>query len=370
MITCTRACARACAIATCRYITDPASDSAPVICVEQCPTEATMLAAGITPNSDNTARCNPTDPFCQRHCIKDAFDETAAAAEGYTGNQYETPYGLFNKDANNFYMTTDHDRGNCYQNGDIQACRNDVYDTVTDNGETATLTENESKTAVEEALNNAMSFFVDWGETALDSALVALGIETGVDDWNVNVEGVAPLIAPNWGECKDAARLDPGSTNANPNCANTGCPRDIIATYDLPATVRVLYKPCIPTLFGSTGEWISDTFDSYVEQLKDTPLYQEIMASVSKTLPIIGWCMLIAVVLSYILIILMKWVVRPLIITLCIIAMLLIIAVCGVLWYFKYTYDEQLLLLDDPVRRHTPLSIRRKKKKKWYPTPA
>ena len=325
-----------------------------------------MINAGLTIKSDNTARCNPTDPYCQRFCIKeDNFD-----AENYKtgvdltldvtgevtqlapfGDQFQSPYGLYEANVNNTYGTTDHDRGNCYQNGDTAACRNVVFETSL--GET--MSDTESKTKVETALNDAMSFFVSWGDNALDSALVALGIETGVDDWNVNVEGQPP-IAPNWEQCKASALDKPEDTSTDPNCPNTGCPRDIIVTYELPDSVRTFYRPCMPTLFGSTGEWLTSQVESAVEEIAESSAYSDSIASISKSGSIILWCMLIAVGLSYFLIILMKWVVRPLIVLLCIAAMLLIIVVCAVLWYMYSNYTKQLDLLEDPANASDSLT--------------
>ena len=59
--------------------------------------------------------------------------------------------------------------------------------------------------------------------------------------------------------------------------------------------------------------------------------------------------MLFAVVLSYVLIILMKWIIRPLIVVLCILSFILMVVLDIALWAFFYGYNDELEALEDPT---------------------
>lgn len=114
-----------------------------------------------------------------------------------------------------------------------------------------------------------------------------------------------------------------------------GCPEYIYETYDAGILQR-----CIPK-FGSYVP-LSGVISSYVEELNAESYFQKTFQSVAAAYEIIGYCCLIAVALSYSMLVLMKCFVRPLIYSL-LISGVVLLAVISYLLYERYEYYRDLI---------------------------
>jgi hypothetical protein len=321
---------------TAQYYTEPGSTSAAIICLEECPTEKTMAAAGKTLSSTSSKiECDPTDPYCKEFCLG-----------GSPGN----PYGLFEAGPNDFYATNNQDRGNCYDGDDMgmDAC---TLSSVAQSDGSSNITEEQARQDIEAQFETGMLFAVNVLNSMKNAALDAAGIGA-FDDWEV-------VGNSNWEACKAAIAADPNAAATTAACANTGCPQSIYVTYDLPAVVRNVYHPCVPSLLGASGDAVGDALEGYLDDLSDTVLFQDIMTSVGMSWQIIAYCMAIAIGLSYLMVIGMKFVIRPLIVILLIVALLLIFILMIVLWGFYYSYRNEYDSLEDPSQ--APSSLVRNK---------
>lgn len=316
-----------------QYYTDPSSKSAPILCIESCPTEASIIAADVGEFLPTTRKvlCNPTDEYCQQFCMAPPRGDASTTTS-------TNPYNLYRQDEANAYMTSNQDRGNCNDGGDVGtvACSLDevAVQSQAVNGEASEESEisaQEARNQLNDALESAMRFLVDIGTDVKNAALAAAGLGA-VDDWNTE----DPTNNAAWETCKRGATADPSSTVDNAACANTGCPRYIHATVDFPDYVRTVYHPCVPSLFGAVGAAVTDTIDGYLNDISNSSTFQELMTSVVNVWKIIGYCMLISIVLSYVLIILMKFVIRPLIVVLCFLSFIVIAVLDIALWGFYF----------------------------------
>ena len=147
-----------------QYYTDPSSKSAAVICIESCPTEASIAAADVgafVPTS-RKVKCDPSDGFCKSFCM------VPPVLEADTTDTFPNPYNLYPQDAFNTYMTSNQDRGNCNDGSDADslACllaQVSVQSSAI-NGEAAedsTISAQEARDQLNSALESAMRFLVD-----------------------------------------------------------------------------------------------------------------------------------------------------------------------------------------------------------------
>jgi hypothetical protein len=317
-----------------QYFTDPNSPSAMVICVDHCPTEATFTEAGLTVGLlDSDVDCDPDTAFCRDFCLVNTAD---------TPSLTPNPYGLYEAGPKNDYMTNNQDRGNCFDGDDAgaEACSLTPIP-LAGSGDTSA---NDARDEIEAQFESFIMFGVEILNDAKNAALEAAGVGT-FDDWDTPFQS-----DETWKDCKAAAEKDLASTANTDSCPNTGCPKKVYATYDLPAFVRNVYHPCINLPFGSSSATlITGAAEQALEELYQTSIIKDAMTAVASTYVIIGYCMGIAVVLSYLMVFGMKFVIRPLICILMVVALLLIIILMFGLWGFYYSYRDAYDALEDPA---------------------
>jgi hypothetical protein len=319
-----------------RYYTNPGSLSAAIICVASCPTSATVAAAGFSLSTlTNAVDCDPKDPFCQEFCLGDDTN----------------PYGLYEANKNNTYMTSNEDRGNCHNDGidgNSEAC------TLPEKGTMLTAATDIAAdvTQIESLLNGGL----DWLTGVGTDLAQLISPDSVLNDWDTG--------NGDWETCETAAfaDLNDGTQTvaaAASKCPNTGCPNRIYGTYDLPESVRSIYMACLPS--SSAAETaVVDALQGYLEDAAEVAGVNKIMTSVAAVYKIIGYTTGIAVAISYILIILMKFVIRPLIVSLMVISFLFIAAICGYLIHQSNQIEEQWDSDDFDTRLASDAMVRNK----------
>lgn len=253
-----------------QYYTDPKSDSAPILCVEECPTRTTLEKAypGFKGNKKSQITCDPYDSYCQRFCmgpgaptaIGSLGSESGSGSSESVGknvvrgsDKHPNPYGLYPADENNRYMTNNHDRGNCYDYDDTGSSACDVK--LVANASDVEQQREDAKNTLDEL----GSLFDDLGTAARKAAFEALGFGER-DDWDTGKvyfidsnsgDGSGATAKYDWTACKPPLSTNLSDTVDNPACPNDGCPRRIHASYDLSmySWVCVAYTPCMLAVF-------------------------------------------------------------------------------------------------------------------------
>ena len=323
-----------------QYYTDPSTRGSAVLCTESCPTSVTIAAAGITLKTNidlsQTAACDPADAYCQNFCLGPSAEtqrrrrEDAAGGSGSGGYAASAgnPYGLVSESSQNQYATTNFDAGNCYDNNDadVVACSLNTTDSIV-------------------ATSNALSKIFGALSEITDATMDALGIGS-VDDFEVSASS-------DWAACK-AAAVAGQDTLSNPNCANTGCPKHINPTYDVSSYTdmfgpRFTYTKCIPSTLGAIESGLLSAATDALENFYTTDMVQEAFSSVASSLTIMGYGLAIAVGLSYFIVILMKFVIRPMIVVMMVLSFITFWLLEAFIWYKWQVYDDFINALDDPA---------------------
>eukprot|EP00039_Didymoeca_costata_P028599 m.21661 g.21661 ORF g.21661 m.21661 type:complete len:671 (+) comp7200_c0_seq1:218-2230(+) len=138
--------------------------------------------------------------------------------------------------------------------------------------------------------------------------------------------------------CKDFCLTNPYTYVKESNSENLyptngdECPESVFSTYE-----AGIVRRCIPKYGGVIENLVGDTVSSYVAEVNAESYFQKAFQSVAAAFPIIGYCVLIAVCLSYILLVMMRCFVRPLIYVILFTGMALLIMI-SILLYRRYEY--------------------------------
>lgn len=324
-----------------QYNTDPNTRGAAIICVAECPTAARIEAAGVAlkTNADlsQTSECDPTTEYCQKYCLKApaeerrrreaGSDDGSGSGSAATDASTVNPYGIYNSGADNFYATNNFDAGNCYDNNDADAVACSL-----------------NSTQSLEDTSNALSAIFGTISDVTDATLDILGIGS-VDDFEVDASS-------DWEACK-AAAIAGQDTIANANCANNGCPKNIVPTYDVSEYTNMFgaeyaYTKCIPSTFGVVQSTLIDVSGDLLADFYSSDMVEEAFNSVASSLSILGYSLAIAVGLSYFIVILMKFIIRPMIVAMMIGSFITFWMLEAFIWYKWQVYDNFINSLDDP----------------------
>ena len=303
-----------------QYYTDPASRSAMILCVAQCPTRD-MLAAQPSYVSGTELACSGDGD------VEGSGSSTTICDNFSIGPGSSLPYGIFQKDDANKFATNNQDLGNCVDHGDVGNTACDVTAIGSGSGE---LQEFEEEETEKKSLTDILDQFGGWAVGVVEDLKDTFGIGAK-DDWQV-------AESPNWEQCKAAAEADLQSTITNPACANTGAPKKIVQTYDTSSYTLGVFKRCVPQTFGSVEQALVDSVSGYISDINDAPLVQRVFDSVAGSFRIMLLCLCISVGVSYLVTIsLAKWV-RTLVVVLVILSLCVMLVVLGFIYaqYAKY----------------------------------